>query len=83
MRKCHLVVEAALKEGVALQELHLEEIREGLVWLCTNVGLVCFPVHYLSCLACFPVHRWINLVVHRCDFPNFMSLLACKTLDGG
>ena len=36
MRKCHLVVEAALKEGVALQELHLEEIREGLAWLCTN-----------------------------------------------
>ena len=35
-RKCHLVVEADLKEGIALQELHLEEIREGLVWLCTN-----------------------------------------------
>ena len=30
------MVEAALKEGVALQELHLEEIREGLVLLCTN-----------------------------------------------
>ena len=52
----------------------------GLVVHKCNVGLACFPVHYLSCLVCFPVHRWINLVVHRCDLSNFMSLLACKKL---
>ena len=50
MRKCHLVVEAALKEGVALQELHLEEIREGLVWLCTNA--MCDSPNFMSLLAC-------------------------------
>ena len=72
------MVEAALKEGVALQELHLEEIREGLVWLCTNamwIGLLSSALSFLlGVLSSAQVDKL------GCAQVRLMSLLACKKL---